>query len=169
MSALAYRRRRAAAERRSFRLAGPVDRALTYNVGKCSKVNVFVEQEPRLRARMCGRRSMQQQRVHEDDVARRGSILDDLERYTVYLFDTAVEASDTGIAVAIGAQVVKIRVSAQGFAQMHTTSAYQCGVLGEPLVHEPVGAAKWTDRRVGSRPGPERARVPRACLRPRRR
>jgi hypothetical protein len=55
----------------------------TQTFGKCSEVNVFVQQEPRLRARMCGRRSMQQQRVHEYEVTSGGSILYDLERLRI--------------------------------------------------------------------------------------
>ena len=55
---------------------------------------------------------------HENDVPCRGSVLYNLERYTVYLFGMAVEAGNARIALTLAEQIGQIRMHAQRLAHV---------------------------------------------------
>jgi hypothetical protein len=56
--------------------------------------------------------------MHQDDVAGRSGILDNLERYPVHLFDTFVKPLYPGTRIARGVQIPQVRVPCERFAEL---------------------------------------------------
>jgi len=104
--------------------AGRLVASETQFVSPVGLVDVLVQQEARLRTRMCGRRPrMQEQGMHQDHVTSQGSILDDLER-PIDLFDAFVKPRDPRFRIARGVQIPEVRVPFERFTELRTSSLW---------------------------------------------
>jgi hypothetical protein len=105
-------------------------------------MEALVQQEAGLRAQMRGRRAgMKEQRVHQDHVAGRACNLDYLERDSVDIFDAFMKPGNAGSRIAGSAKIAQVGVPLQGLAELRAARARWLGMLGKPLVHQPMRSA----------------------------
>ena len=85
---------------------------------------------------------MQEQRVHQDHVTSRCSILYDLELYSIDLFDTFVEPGEMCSRITSSTQVPEVRVPLEGSPELRTSNPLWRRILRKPLMHETMRSAE---------------------------
>ena len=81
--------------------------------------DALVQQEARPLPQRCRwRPGMQEQRVHQDHVAGRRCVLENLERYPIDLFDMLVKPRDPRRRIARRGQIPKVRVPFERFTEL---------------------------------------------------
>jgi hypothetical protein len=97
----------------------------------------------RLGAQMrCGRPGVQQNRMHQDHVSSRPSILDNLKRNPVHLFEPFVESCGTRSRSAASAQIAHVRMPCKGFQELSSLHARRRRILEKPSVDETMRSAE---------------------------
>src|SRR5262245_51618790 len=93
---------------------------------------------------------MEQQGMHEDDVAGRRRVLQHLQRDAVEFLYAFVKPRDAGGGVAGRAQVPHVRMKVDRRPQLGAASARFRGILLEPPMEQPMRAAEdWHSTRSG--------------------
>lgn len=92
--------------------------------------------------------------MHQDHVTSRGSILDDLKRYSVNLFDAFVETSDTRLGISGRTQIAEVRVPLERSPELRRAGPMWRPIFRKPPMHQTMRsaenvhpAATWSDVR----------------------
>ena len=80
--------------------------------------------------------------MHQDHVAGRCSILDDLERNSIYLFDALVKTGNTLSWIATGRQIPEVRVPFERSPELQTASTVWRSILRKPFMDETMRPAE---------------------------
>ncbi len=80
--------------------------------------------------------------MHQDHVTGRCSVLDDLKRYSIDLFDALVETGDTRSGITGGTQIPYIRMSLERSPVVRTSSTMWRRILRKPPMYETMRSAE---------------------------
>src|SRR5687768_499169 len=103
-----------------------------------SQIDVLVQQKARPAPEVCRRRSVEQQRMHEDDIACRRSVFQHLQRDAVDLLDAFVEPFDAGGGLAGGTKIPQVRMAVDRRPQVSSPRTWPWGILPEPPMDQPM-------------------------------
>ena len=80
--------------------------------------------------------------MHQDHVASRRRILEDLKRYSIDLFDRFVEPGNTRSRITGSTQIPEVRVPLEGSPELRTSRPMRLWILRKPPVHKTMRSAE---------------------------
>jgi hypothetical protein len=106
-----------------------------------SQIDVLVQQKARRAPEVCRGRSVEQQRMHEDDIACRRSVFQHLQRDAADLLNAFVEPFDAGSGLAGGAEVPQVRMAMDRCPELGSSGPRPRRMIEKPPMDQPMRAA----------------------------